>query len=90
MSPTQSELPPYEMKGSVMPVIGTRLATTAMFTHAWKQSHMVIPMASRAPVESSARSAMRTHCCNWVASRQSSLPAAGSGMAKASASFTPL
>ena len=46
MSPTQSELPPYEIKGSVMPVIGTRLATTAMFTHAWKQSHMVIPMAS--------------------------------------------
>jgi hypothetical protein len=34
MSPTQSELPPYEMNGSVMPVIGTRLATTAMLTHA--------------------------------------------------------
>ncbi len=60
MRPTQSELPPYEMKGSVMPVIGTRLATTAMFTHAWKQSHMVMPIASSAPVESSARSAIRT------------------------------
>jgi hypothetical protein len=34
MSPTQSEDPPYEMKGSVMPVIGMRLATTAMFTQA--------------------------------------------------------
>ena len=60
MRPTQSELPPYEMKGSVMPVIGTRLATTAMFTHAWKQSHIVMPIASSAPVESSARRAIRT------------------------------
>jgi hypothetical protein len=34
MSPTQSELPPYEMKGKVMPVIGTRLTTTAMLIHA--------------------------------------------------------
>jgi hypothetical protein len=60
MRPTQSELPPYEMNGSVIPVIGTRLATTAMFTHAWKQSHIVMPVASNAPVEFSARSAMRT------------------------------
>ena len=60
MSPTQRELPPYEMKGRVIPVIGTRLATTAMFTHAWKQSQIVTPVASRAPVASSARSAMRT------------------------------
>ena len=60
MSPTQSELPPYEIKGSVMPVIGTRLATTAMFTQAWKQSQIVMPVASSAPVESSARSAIRT------------------------------
>ena len=34
MRPTQSEEPPYEMNGSVIPVIGTRLATTAMFTQA--------------------------------------------------------
>jgi len=60
MSPTQSELPPYEMNGRVIPVIGTRLATTAMFTQAWKQSQIVTPVASKAPVESSARSAMRT------------------------------
>ena len=60
MSPTQSELPPYEIKGRVMPVIGTRLATTAMLTHAWKQSHIVMPVASNAPVASCARSAMRT------------------------------
>ena len=58
MSPTQSELPPYEMNGSVMPVIGTRLATTAMFTHAWKTSHVVMPAAKSAPVESFARSAI--------------------------------
>jgi len=60
MSPTQSELPPYEMNGRVIPVIGTRLATTAIFTQAWKQSHIVTPVASNAPVESSARSAIRT------------------------------
>jgi hypothetical protein len=48
------------MKGRVMPVIGTRLATTAMFTQAWKQSHIVTPVASNAPVVSSARRAMRT------------------------------
>ena len=58
MRPTQSELPPYEMKGSVMPVMGTRLATTAMFTQAWKTSHVVIPAARRAPVASRARSAI--------------------------------
>jgi hypothetical protein len=34
MRPTQRELPPYEMNGSVIPVMGIRLATTAMFTHA--------------------------------------------------------
>ena len=58
MRPTQSELPPYEMNGSVMPVIGTRLATTAMFTHAWNTSQVVIPAASNEPVASFARSAI--------------------------------
>ncbi len=43
------------MNGSVMPVIGTRLATTAMFTQAWKTSHVVMPAARRAPVASRAR-----------------------------------
>jgi len=59
MRPTQSDDPPYEMNGSVIPVIGTRLATTAMLTQAWKTSHVVMPAASSAPVASGARSAMR-------------------------------
>ena len=42
-----------------MPVIGTRLATTAMFTQAWKTSQVVMPAARSAPVASGARSAMR-------------------------------
>lgn len=57
--PTQSDDPPYEMNGSVMPVIGTRLATTAMFSQAWKASHAVMPIASSAPSASGARRAMR-------------------------------
>ena len=48
------------MNGSVIPVIGTRLATTAMFTQAWKTIQVVTPAASSAPVASGARSAMRT------------------------------
>ena len=60
MSPTQSDEPPYEMNGSVMPVIGTRLATTPMLTHAWKTIQTVIPLAMSAPVGSGARSAIRT------------------------------
>ena len=51
--------PPYEMNGSVIPVIGTSDATTAMFTHAWNTSHTVTPVASSAPVTSGAESAMR-------------------------------
>ena len=58
--PTQSDEPPYEMKGSVIPVSGTRLATTAMFTQAWNASQTVIPVARSAPLASGARSAMRT------------------------------
>jgi len=60
MSPTQSDDPPYEMNGSVMPVIGIRLATTAMFTHAWNTSQVVMPVAMSAPIASGARSAIRT------------------------------
>ena len=60
MRPTQSDDPPYEMNGSVMPVIGTRLATTAMFTQAWKTSQVVTPVAMSAPMASGARSAMRS------------------------------
>jgi hypothetical protein len=60
MRATQSDEPPYEMNGSVMPVIGSRLATTAMFTHAWNTSQAVMPVAMSAPVASGARSAIRT------------------------------
>lgn len=59
MRPTQSDEPPYEMNGSVMPVIGTRLATTDIFTQAWNTSHVVTPAASNAPCASGARKAMR-------------------------------
>jgi hypothetical protein len=48
------------MNGRVMPVMGTRLATTAMFTHAWNTSQVVMPVAISAPVASGARSAIRT------------------------------
>jgi hypothetical protein len=48
------------MKGRVMPVIGTRLATTAMFTQAWSASHTVMPVAMSVPVGSSERIAIRT------------------------------
>jgi hypothetical protein len=48
------------MNGRVMPVIGTRLATTAMFTHAWNTSQVVMPVAISAPITSGARSAIRT------------------------------
>ena len=60
MSPTQSDDPPYEMNGRVIPVIGMRLATTAMFTQAWNTSHVVTPVARSAPIASGARSAIRT------------------------------
>ena len=56
---TQSDDPPYEMNGRVIPVIGTRLATTAMFSQAWNASHAVTPVASSAPAVSGARSAIR-------------------------------
>ena len=51
--------PPYEMNGSVIPVIGSRLATTAMFTQAWKAIQTVTPVARRPPTASGAPIAMR-------------------------------
>lgn len=44
-----SDEPPALMNGRVMPVTGTSATTTAMLTKAWRQSHAVIPAASRAP-----------------------------------------
>ena len=72
--PTQSELPPYEMNGRVMPVIGTRLATTAMFSHAWSAIHIVIPVASSAPSTSGARSAIRMPRKASARNRKMSVP----------------
>ena len=43
-----------------MPVIGTRLATTAMFTQAWNTIQVVMPAARSAPVASGAQVAIRT------------------------------
>jgi len=42
-----------------MPVIGTRDATTAMFTHAWNTSQTVMPVARSEPIASGADSAIR-------------------------------
>ena len=37
------ELPPYERKGNVTPVIGIKDTTTIRFNNAWKESWNVIP-----------------------------------------------
>ena len=55
-----SDEPPALMKGSVMPVTGSRATTTAMFTKAWKPRPAVIPAASRPPNVSGAVSETRT------------------------------
>jgi hypothetical protein len=39
--------PPALMKGSGMPVTGSRAVTTIMLTMAWTASQVVIPHASR-------------------------------------------
>ena len=54
-----SDEPPALMKGSVIPVIGTRVTTTPMLMNAWMHSHAVIPAASSAPNVSGAPSATR-------------------------------
>ena len=54
-----SDEPPALMNGSVMPVIGTRVTTTAMLMNAWMHSQPVIPAASRAPNVSGAARATR-------------------------------
>ena len=54
-----SDEPPALMNGSVMPVIGTSVTTTAMLMNAWMQSQAVIPAASSAPNVSGAPSATR-------------------------------
>ena len=51
--------PPALMNGSVMPVIGTSVTTTAMLMNACRQSHAVMPAASSAPNVSGAASATR-------------------------------
>ena len=54
-----SDDPPAEMKGSVMPVIGTTATTTPMLMNACTHSQVVIPAASRAPKVSGAARAVR-------------------------------
>ena len=56
---TTSDEPPALMNGSVMPVTGSSATTTPMLMKACRQSHAVIPAASRAPNVSGARSAVR-------------------------------
>ena len=56
----ESDEPPAEMNGSVMPVTGTSPTTTAMLMKAWRQIQPVIPAASSAPKVSGARIAVRT------------------------------
>ena len=55
-----SEEPPALMNGSVIPVIGTSVTTTAMLMNAWMHSQAVMPAASNAPNVSGAASATRT------------------------------
>jgi hypothetical protein len=51
---TMSDEPPSLTNGSVMPVMGSRLTTTAMLMKAWKTSQAVMPMAIRPPKVSGA------------------------------------
>ncbi len=54
-----SDEPPALRNGRVMPVIGTRVTTTAMLMNAWMHSQPVMPAASNAPNVSGAASATR-------------------------------
>ena len=54
-----SDEPPALRNGSVMPVIGTSVTTTAMLMNAWMHSQPVMPAASKAPNVSGAPRATR-------------------------------
>ena len=54
-----SDEPPALRNGSVMPVIGTSVTTTAMLMNAWMHSQPVMPAARSAPNVSGAASATR-------------------------------
>ena len=56
---TTSDEPPALTKGSVMPVMGSRLTTTAMLMKACTSNQPVMPVASRPPKVSGALRAMR-------------------------------
>ena len=58
-SPTTRLDPPYETKGSVIPVSGAAPITAAMLIRAWPQTSVVIPAASRFPKGSLQVSATR-------------------------------
>ncbi len=51
--------PPALMNGSVMPVIGTSVTSTAMLMNACRHCHAVMPAARSAPNVSGAASATR-------------------------------
>jgi len=57
---TTSEVPPELMKGSVIPVTGMRLTTTAMFRKAWTHRTTVTPAARSIPKRSGACVATRS------------------------------
>jgi hypothetical protein len=44
---TKSEVPPKEMKGSVMPLVGSRATTTLMLKNAWMRTALVRPKAMK-------------------------------------------
>ena len=43
----KSEVPPEEIKGSGMPLVGTRESTTLMLKKAWRRMLVVMPKATR-------------------------------------------
>ena len=53
------EEPPKLTKGSGIPVVGSVMVTADMFIKAWKVIHVVMPVATRSPKVSGARSAAR-------------------------------
>jgi hypothetical protein len=54
-----SDEPPAETNGSVIPVTGSSVTTTPMFTNAWTHRYAVSPAASSAPNVSGAAREMR-------------------------------
>ena len=58
MNEASMDVPPDEMKGKGLPVVGNTPITQAMFRNAWNTSITVQPPAIMDPISSEARSAM--------------------------------